>query len=511
MTTDFSSVDGACAQDGGIPDVTTLSPGTYESFATMTTPHPSAASTETARPILSIGMLSQRIRRQLAPMLTNQTHLIQAQWIKPQANKGQRGFLSVTLADTRNPNIAIDAMIWEPAVIRKVLEQGQQFGHDLLNRDSRVEVVVEATLEYWANKNTIYLLIHKLSTIGMLGLRQQQREAALRTLRDEGLLTRNAGLPWPRFPLRIGIIGKQGSDAAHDILGVLQSSPYQFETIIFHTAVQGIGAIPGLLKAFQAVAAHAAFLDVIVLSRGGGNEMDLVAFDHLDLARAVATASLPVLTGLGHHLDRSICDEVAAKALSTPTAAAQYLVSHLDRIREYFFTTHATLNAHTRHTLLQWTHTLTLTRHTLWERIRATIEAHASASHQARERFRRTLRDRLAASYQQVTTLRYSLTTGLTQAISRLSMGYALALVRLHTGGLSRVDATQAAITALVQTLALSDPQHLLARGYAYLLDDQGRMMTSRKTVMPDARLQIQVQDGRIIANVLHTEPSHEY
>ena len=31
------------------------------------------------------------------------------------------------------------------------------------------------------------------------------------------------------------------------------------------------------------MAAHAAFLDVIVLSRGGGNEMDLVAFDHLDL------------------------------------------------------------------------------------------------------------------------------------------------------------------------------------------------------------------------------------
>ena len=107
---------------------------------------PSTHSTKTAQPILSIGMLSQRIRRQLAPMLTKQTYLLQAQWIKPQANKGQKGFFSVTLADTDNPNMAIDAMIWEPAVIRKVLEQGQQFGHDLLSRDSRVEVVVEATL-----------------------------------------------------------------------------------------------------------------------------------------------------------------------------------------------------------------------------------------------------------------------------------------------------------------------------------------------------------------------------
>ena len=219
-------------------------------------------------------------------MLTKQTYLLQAQWIKPQANKGQKGFFSVTLADTDNPNMAIDAMIWEPAVIRKVLEQGQQFGHDLLSRDSRVEVVVEATLGFWANKNTIYVLIHQLSTIGMLGLRQQQREAALRTLKEEGLLTRNASLPWPRFPLRIGIIGKQGSDAVHDILNVLHSSPYRFETTIFHTAVQGVGAIPGLLKAFHDVAAHTTPLDVIVMSRGGGNEIDLVAFDNLDVARA---------------------------------------------------------------------------------------------------------------------------------------------------------------------------------------------------------------------------------
>lgn len=471
---------------------------------------PSTHSTETPQPILSIGMLSQRIRRQLAPMLTKQTYLLQAQWIKPQANKGQKGFFSVTLADTDNPNMAIDAMIWEPAVIRKVLEQGQQFGHDLLSRDSRVEVVVEATLGFWANKNTIYVLIHQLSTIGMLGLRQQQREAALRTLKEEGLLTRNASLPWPRFPLRIGIIGKQGSDAVHDILNVLHSSPYRFETTIFHTAVQGVGAIPGLLKAFHDVAAHTTPLDVIVMSRGGGNEIDLVAFDNLDVARAVATASKPVLTGLGHHLDRSICDEVAAKALSTPTAAGQYLVSHLDRIRECLFTTHATLHAHTRHTLLEWTHALTLTRHALWERARTTIEAHATASHHAHERFQRALRDRLEASYQQGRTLRYSLTASLTQALSQLSMGYAFTLVRLHTAGLSRVDTLKGAITAFLQALTLSDPQHLLARGYAYVLDHHGRMVTSRRTVIAGAQLHIHVQDGRITATTLHTEPSHE-
>ena len=132
----------------------------------------------------------------------------------------------------------------------------------------------------------------------MLGLRQQQREAALRTLKEEGLSQCQPSI-YHDSRLRIGIIGKQGSDAVHDILNVLHSSPYRFETTIFHTAVQGVGAIPGLLKAFHDVAAHTTPLDVIVMSRGGGNEIDLVAFDNLDVARAVATANKPVLTGAG--------------------------------------------------------------------------------------------------------------------------------------------------------------------------------------------------------------------
>ncbi|MCS6320378.1 MAG: hypothetical protein H8K05_21945, partial [Nitrospira sp.] len=97
-----------------------------------------------------------------------------------------------------------------------------------------------------------------------------------------------------------------------------------------------------------------------------------------------------------------------------------------------------------------------------------------------------------------------------TQALSQLSMGYAFTLVRLHTAGLSRVDTLKGAITAFVQALTLSDPQHLLARGYAYVLDNQGHMVTSRRTVIAGAQLHIHVQDGRITATTLHTEPSHE-
>jgi len=465
---------------------------------------------DTQRPILSVGILSQRIRRQISPMLSWPTQLIQAQWIKPQANKGQKGFFSVTLADTQNPQIAIEAMIWERSVIQRVLEQGQQFGHDLLDRNSRVEVIVEATLGYWASKNAIYVLIHQLSTIGMLGMRQQQREAAVRTLKEEGLLTRNASLLWPMFPLRVGIIGKQGSDAIHDILGVLNSSPYRFDTTIFHTAVQGVGAIPGLLKAFHDIAMSTTPIDVIILARGGGKELDLLAFDNIDVARAVATASKPVLTGLGHHLDRSICDEVAAKALSTPTAAAQHLVSHLDRVRESIVSTHATVVARGQQTLMHWSHTLTLTRRLIWEHARATIEAQAMQNEHCHERIHRTLRDRLLDRRQVAATRLITLRSHLEQRLARVAMEHTVALVRLYSGSRSTADAIQAHIRVFANTLALSDPRHVLALGYAYLVDAQGHTVTSCHTVNPGARLQIHLQDGIILATHDRTEGTHE-
>jgi exodeoxyribonuclease VII large subunit len=78
--------------------------------------------------------------------------------------------------------------------------------------------------------------------------------------------------------------------------------------------------------------------DVIIVSRGGGSRTDLATFDHEVIARAIAGSPVPVFTGLGHDIDRSVADEVAHSALTTPTAAAQHVVAlvraWLDRLDE---------------------------------------------------------------------------------------------------------------------------------------------------------------------------------
>jgi exodeoxyribonuclease VII large subunit len=71
-------------------------------------------------------------------------------------------------------------------------------------------------------------------------------------------------------------------------------------------------------------------LDVIVLARGGGSRSDLGSFDSEVVARAIAECDVPVVTGIGHEVDRTIADEVAHTCMKTPTAAAALLVDAVD-------------------------------------------------------------------------------------------------------------------------------------------------------------------------------------
>lgn len=94
--------------------------------------------------------------------------------------------------------------------------------------------------------------------------------------------------------------------------------------------VQGPGAPQSIIRALGVAAA--ANPDAILLVRGGGSFEDLMTFNDESLARAVAACPVPVVTGIGHEPDTSICDMVADRRCSTPTAAAESVAPALDEI-----------------------------------------------------------------------------------------------------------------------------------------------------------------------------------
>ena len=131
-----------------------------------------------------------------------------------------------------------------------------------------------------------------------------------------------------RFPERIGLITSKEAAAYGDFMRIL-SNRYAGVTVL-HAAVhvQGQYAVPEILAAFAQFNAMSEDErpDVLVLTRGGGSLEELHAFNDEQVARAVFSSVVPVVVGVGHERDESLCDFVADMRASTPSNAAERVV-----------------------------------------------------------------------------------------------------------------------------------------------------------------------------------------
>ena len=186
------------------------------------------------------------------------------------------------------------------------------------------EVRVRGRPGYWPRGGRLQLQMSDIDPDFTLGRLAADRERLLRRLDAEGLLARQAALPPPLVPLRLGLVTSAGSAAEHDVLDELRRSGIGFTVMRADVRVQGYNAARSVAWGLGAVASRGA--DAVLLVRGGGATTDLAAFDSELIARTIAGLGVPVLTGIGHDIDRTIADEVAHVAYKTPTACAQAVV-----------------------------------------------------------------------------------------------------------------------------------------------------------------------------------------
>ena len=150
----------------------------------------------------------------------------------------------------------------------------------------------------------------------------------LRRLVASGMYDANRRRPLAAAPMRVGVVTSVDSAAWADFQHEIERSGIRFQLRVIDVRVQGEWAVSMITAALRTLGRHHD-LDAVVLIRGGGARSELATFDHEQIALAIATSPLPVLTGLGHEIDRSVADEVAHTALKTPTACAGSLVERV--------------------------------------------------------------------------------------------------------------------------------------------------------------------------------------
>jgi exodeoxyribonuclease VII large subunit len=192
-----------------------------------------------------------------------------------------------------------------------------------------LEVQLVGSFDVYAGTGRLSFVARSLSVAGEGLLRQQVAELA-RRLEREGLMADARKRPIPRFCTRVAVVTSMSGSVIDDVKRTLRRRNPLVEIQVAGCSVQGPGAPESIIHALSVAAS--AHPDAILLVRGGGSFEDLMTFNDESLARAVAACPVPVVCGIGHEPDTSICDMVSDRRCSTPTAAAESVAPAMDEI-----------------------------------------------------------------------------------------------------------------------------------------------------------------------------------
>ena len=195
-------------------------------------------------------------------------------------------------------------------------------------------VIIEGRVDVYIASGRYQIIAKNIRPLG-IGVLQQKFELLKEKLRNEGLFATEQKMAFPVLPHTIGVICSREAAALQDFLRILKRKDWRGNLIFVPALVQGNYAPQSIEKAFKILNALDQ-VDLIVLIRGGGSFEDLNCFNDEKLVRVLSKRKKPLLTGIGHEINTTLCDFVADLRAETPTAAAEIIANRYIEIKNHF-------------------------------------------------------------------------------------------------------------------------------------------------------------------------------
>ncbi len=304
----------------------------------------------------------------------------------------------------------------------------------------------------------VSLFIENIDPAFTLGEKALERKKAIEKLTAEGYMEMQKELALPDLPYRLAVITSKTAAGYQDFRNHLLNNPegYAFHLDLYEALMQGEQAPASIMEALEEVAEKG--YDAVLILRGGGSELDLACFDDYNLAVAIATLPVPVITAIGHDKDVHIADMVAHASVKTPTALA-------DLFLEAYEAQDAILDR-------------------LAQRVSSAIQRRLGSLEMPLQRCIARISRGLLQKYADVARLKDN-------AVHRLQFA---AQARV-SAEVSRVALKEALITA-------SDPRKILGLGYVLVTGKDNKVLKTVDKVTVGDRIGVRFNDGSLTARV---------
>lgn len=383
---------------------------------------------------LTVSQLTFRIRKLLEGDLE-----MQDVWVEGEISnlsKPNSGHIYFTLKDK---NASLKCMMWKPDASRL-----------RINLQDGMAIEAHGRITVYEPQGAYQLAVNLIQPKGEGALYQEFLRLKA-TLESEGLFDSERKRLIPLLPKKIGIVTSQTGAALRDMLHTLRRRLPLAQVILAPSPVQGVDAPPALVKAIQLL--NSQLPDVILLARGGGSIEDLWAFNDERVVRAVADSKAPVICGVGHETDFTLCDFSADLRAPTPTAAAELATqTTVDDLKDLLTSYYASISSLTLSLLAE--------RKTFIESVKARLKYVSPERH-------------IRSEYQHLDELARRAFSALTH----------------------RIQLQTSTVNGISKQLQSLNPEGILSRGYAIITrKDDGTLVS--KVSQAHGELKVRVSDG---------------